>query len=162
MGRTANHWEDEPLRIELYVRRNAFGARTRQQRVFERVRRLEGHPEIENMEVRRWPDRIAADERGEFVGVIREFERWAADHERSLAPCFERREVTPGFTDERFEQVVLPIICLAVYRGERLRNLAPHVDGRHPYTVDDCIADLEERLEERDGPALSSDRAVPL
>lgn len=152
----------EPMRIELYVRRDAFGARTQQQRLFERVRRLEDRPAIEETVLRRWPSRIPADERSELVGVIREFESWTAERGLSLAPCFERRVVEPGFTDERFEQIVLPVMCLAVHRGGRLRRVAPHVDDRRAYTVHDCIEELEERLgREEGGPSRRSDAIAP-
>lgn len=149
------------LRLELYARRDAFGARTQQQRLFERVRRLEGRPGIEGTRVRRWPDRIIADETTAVVGLVREFETWAMEHDRSLEPCFGRREVEPGFADERYEQIVLPIVCLAVYRDGRLDRVAPHVDGGRPYTVPDCIAELEERPEvSDDGPPRRSDTVV--
>jgi hypothetical protein len=162
MDGTTSDQGGEPLRIELYVRRDAFGARTQQQRLFERVRRLEERSGIEETAVRRWPSRILADERSELVGVIREFESWTAERGPSLAPSFERRVVEPGFTDERFEQVVLPVMCLAVYQGGRLRYVAPHVDGRQAVTVHDCIEDLQERLGREDGrPSRRFDAVVP-
>lgn len=161
MEGTTSDQGGEPLRIELYVRRNAFGARTQQQRLFERVRRLEAHPEVEETAVRRWPSRIAADEGSEIVGVAREFEMWAAERGLSLAPCFERREVEPTFTVERFEQLVLPVMCLAVYHGGRLERVAPHVAERRAYTVHDCIEELEDHLLREDGrPSRRSDTVV--
>lgn len=136
----------EPLRVGLYVRHNSFGARTQQQRLFERVRRLEARPRIERTELRRWPKRIPADERSELGDVIREFEAWAAERDLELAPCFDRREVEARFANERYEWISLPVMCLAVYRNGRLQRVAPHVDGDRSYTVYDCIDDLEKRL----------------
>lgn len=153
---------DEPLRVELYMRRNAFGARTQQQRLFERVRRLEARSQIERTELRRWPDRIPADERSELGEVIRAFEAWAADRDLALAPCFDRREVESRFASGRYERISLPIMCLAVYRNGRLQRVAPHVDGDRSYTVYDCIDDIEARLAEEDGRSLRrSDVIVP-
>lgn len=160
MEGTASDQGGKPLRIELYVRRDAFGARTQQQRLFERVRRLDEGSEVEETAVRRWPSRIAADEGNELVGVTREFERWAAERDLSLAPGFERREVEPPFTDERFEQIVLPVMCLAVYRGGRLERVAPYVKGRRAYTVHDCIEDVEELVSRNGRPSGRSDTIV--
>lgn len=152
----------EPLRVKLYLRHNTFGARTQQQRLFERVRRLETRFQIERTELRRWPDRIPADERSELGDMIREFEAWAADRDLALAPCFDRREVESRFTGHRYERISLPIMCLAVYRNGRLQRVAPHVDGDRSYTVYDCIDDLEERLTgEKRRSLRGSDVIVP-
>jgi hypothetical protein len=133
------------------MRHDTFGARSQQQRLLERARCLEARPGIEELAVRRWPNRLAVDGPSEFADRIREFEAWAAEHGLSLAPCFQRREADTAFVGEGYEQVVLPIMCLAVYRDGVLQHVAPHVNGRRAYTVHDCIADLEEGLARQEG-----------
>lgn len=152
----------EQLRVDLYMRRDVFGARSQQQGLFERVRRLEARSRVERTELRRWPRRIPADERSELGDTIREFEAWAAERDLSLAPCFERRKAEPRFAGDRLERIFLPVMCLAVYRNGRLKCVAPHVDGDRSYTVYDCIDDLEERLaEEKRRSVRGSDVIVP-
>ncbi len=149
----------QPVRIELYMRRDTFGARVQQRRLLERSRRLEARPGVEELAVRRWPNRLAVDGPSEFADRVREFEAWAAEHGLSLAPCFQRREADTAFVGVGYEQVVLPIMCLAVYRDGVLQHVAPHVNDR-PYTVHDCIADLEEGLARQEG--RSSRRIEPV
>lgn len=146
-GATPQRDRDDGLRIELFIRADAFGAQRQKQGVIERVCRLEDHGEIDRTVVRHWPSRLRADEGGEFLDRVAEFERWADERDLRLSPCFERHEVEALLGDERYERVVLPIMCLGVYKAERLRHVAPHVGDGGVHTVHDCIDELEADLE---------------
>lgn len=138
-----DHQGAESLSIELYMREDVFGARTRQRETLERVESLEESQAVEETDAHGWPDRVRPEEASAHGVPIDEFTAWADDRGVDLEPAFERRVDTSSITGETRERIVLPIMCLAVYEGDSLACVAPHVDGVETYTVGDCLDDLE-------------------
>jgi len=86
---------------------------------------------------------------------VEAFEQWAIQHDRSLAPAFERRELAATPRRPARDCLVLPVLCLAVYDDEAPRNDALHAvfpsnDGRTVRTVGDGLDLLVSNLEPRD------------
>lgn len=144
--RNIDHQGDGSLSIELYLREDVFGARTRQRETLDRVESLEESSIVEETAAYGWPDRVEPDQAPDHGVPIDEFVSWAADRV-DLEPAFERRVDTSSITGETVERIVLPIMCLAVYEGDSLACVAPHVDGVETYTVGDCLDDLEAMAE---------------
>ena len=71
-----------------------------------------------------------------------EFVRWADDHDACLAPFFDTRSCYSTETGERRTELVLPALCLALYDGEELTQVAPFACGGSPRSVEDCLDDL--------------------
>lgn len=81
--------------------------------------------------------------------LVAEFHEWATDAGVELAPCFEMRRCYAERSVEKRTELVLPVLCLAVYEGERLVELAPHATAEGVVTVTDSLERLEN--DERDG-----------
>ncbi len=87
--------------------------------------------------------------------AVRAFERWASEYGFEFEPAFERYDDTRIDRDDpetprdgpdlpTTTQVIrLPIMCLAVYEGERLVGVTPSLDGRRVYTVTEGLEVLE-------------------
>jgi hypothetical protein len=111
----------------------------------ETLRNCEEEGTIESLLLRSWPPEVTLTADGthhEVVERFRRFEAWAADNEVSIEPPFRTRTSTSIATDEQTERLLTPGICLALYRGEQLRCVVPHVDGETTYTVPETIAAL--------------------
>lgn len=82
---------------------------------------------------------------------VAEFERWADQEGCSLRPAFERRFADSADDEEgRSGRIVTPLITLAVYEGERLRAVHPHVNGGEVRTIHDGVGALESMLRDVD------------
>ncbi|MDL5362232.1 HTH domain-containing protein [Halalkalicoccus sp. NIPERK01] len=92
--------------------------------------------------------------------TVAEFEQWANDHGCTLRPALDRRGAGSGSDDggTRGGDVVLPLLCLAIYDGETLRAVYPHVDGEEVHTIHDGIEVLESLAarDESDREAVAS------
>jgi hypothetical protein len=71
---------------------------------------------------------------------VAEFEQWADEQGYTLRPAFEWRPAEAEDTGEG--EIVTPLIILAVYEGEHLQAVYPHVDGNDVCTVSDGVKTL--------------------
>lgn len=138
-------------RVELFTRASTTGTRRQQSTVVERLRRLTDDGAIEGFDHRLWNAELcprAAADRTPWCDVAMrkyaEFERWAGRNGRSLRPFFDERSVHSTITGERADVLVFPVTCVAVYDGDDLLDLAPSRDDDRTYTVEGCLAALEE------------------
>lgn len=82
--------------------------------------------------------------------MVAEFEEWASERECTLRPAFEWRSAEPGDEGKRRGRIVTPLITLAVYTGEELQAVYPHVDGDELDTVHDGVESLASMAETED------------
>lgn len=82
---------------------------------------------------------------GSEYETITEFEQWADEHGCTLRPAFERRSTDSAAENEanREDAITPPLLCLAVYNGETIEAVYPHVDGEEVYTIHDGVEVLE-------------------
>jgi hypothetical protein len=133
-------------RAEVYLRSDVIGHDAAQQRVLDRIERLDerGVFDVAELESTWQGVEIAAtDDRPEALRTYEEFADWAAANEFSLAPAFERRERYVEGTTERREAVVFPVVALAIYVGDQLRAVLPSSDEFSHYTVHEAIEGFE-------------------
>lgn len=71
------------------------------------------------------------------------FTAWANEHDRTLVPFFQTRECYSADVGGHEDWLVLPAMCLAVYRDGELSAVYPHTDGSETRTVGDGVAALE-------------------
>jgi hypothetical protein len=149
------------LEVELYVRALApDGAETVPAAVYQRLRGLEAEGAIDACEVTVWGKKVPLDHPASADGYGRDvldtveaFENWAARAGVSLQPGFVRRtHVATPVSEERTE-LVLPVACVAVYRGGDLVCVAPFADGDDACTVEDCVSTLSDDRAIVDRPA---------
>lgn len=73
--------------------------------------------------------------------TVAEFKRWADAYGYTLQPAFDWP--SSGSTETGDGQIVTPLLTLAVYTGERLKVVYPHVDGDEVHTIHDGVEALE-------------------
>lgn len=73
--------------------------------------------------------------------TVAEFKRWADAYGYTLRPAFDWPSGDSVNTGTG--QIVTPLITLALYKGERLQAVYPHVDGDEFYTIHDGVEALE-------------------
>lgn len=140
------------LRLELFYRAPAPDeARRSQERVFERLRDLERV----HVETHKWPMRVVlerdADVRAErALASYTEFDDWAHAHHMDLSPFFNVHE-SHWFTGEVTNELLFPMLCLAVYDDDELVDVYPRMDGTHTVSISQFIDRLESEID-RDEP----------
>lgn len=133
-------------RLELFVRSSApAAARERQTATVERLRALENDDGIEAVAVRTWEKRIPVGEgrERETHRTYAAFEEWARGRGVELRPFFDTRECHSSITGDSHAALVLPVMCLAVSEGDRLRAVFPHASADRTYAVGDALDALE-------------------
>ncbi len=139
------------VRAVLRLRTQApHGLNETQADVIDRLQVLSENGTITELDVDVWGSTMGINQPAGLdpTGVqetVSEFEQWADEHDCTLQPAFERRN-TESMADEegrRRETLVLPILCLGVYDGERLEAVYPHVDGEDAVSIHDGVDALE-------------------
>lgn len=133
---------DDEWWFELHLRGSVPPHAERQQeRTADHLREQVGEVELER---RVWPKRVPLDGETDAVERYREFEAWADRRGVSLSPFFRVRESYSSDTGERYDALVLPVLCLAAWRDDELVTVYPHVEDGTVRTVADALAALDE------------------
>jgi hypothetical protein len=143
---------------ELYVRSLApRGARDQQERVVAALDRLTDRETFADYTITVCGEYIPAGETEtspEFETQLRnriaDFETWATTNGWSLGPLFERKVVGSLVTDDTHEVLVVPLMVLAEYEGDRLRFVTPCETDERYWTVQDRLDALA-----RSGPTTT-------
>lgn len=112
----------------------------------ERAQALEESGLVDDVVVRSWPDTVRLDDDGPHREVVEEFQRfeeWADGRGVTVRPPFETRTRASMVEEEGVDVLVTPVLCLAVYREERLVSVFPHSDGETTYSVERALDRLE-------------------
>ena len=142
--------------VELYVR--SLASRTGQQeRIIERLHRLESAGVVESADVQVWGEAVelstvaAETERGqELLETVSRFRDWAARNGASLDGPFLNRETESLLTGRSHTTLRLPAVAMAEYEGEEIRAVTPH-------RRDGTVRTVQERVETL---ATETDRAA--
>jgi hypothetical protein len=118
----------------LWTRRPVCGPRST---VIDRLSALRSEGALDDFEVQTWPEEVALSESSrdeQVLDVVDTLEQWAAAHDLSLRPPFERR--TASLLVGGSETVLTtPMMLLAVYEGGDLRGVYPCTDGDQTWTI---------------------------
>lgn len=155
---------DPTRRVEVFLRASVpFDARARQLVVLGRVEALQARGLVDEIRVDTWAHRItdAPPEATLALSALDRFEHWALAHQATLSPGFDTHECHSGFTGQRFDTTVLPVVCLAVYDDDELVAVYPHSTGAGCVSVADGLAMLEADAGEVPDVRPSSDRNLP-
>ena len=139
---------DDPVRAAVRLRPlGPAGLNPPQIEVINRFETLTEDGLIDDLDVDIWgPSRgiTQSDERDPAAipetERVMEFKQWAEKHGYTLQPAFEWRTAESGEDEEM--QVVTPLITLAVYSGEHLQAVYPHVADEDVWTVHDGVEAL--------------------
>jgi len=144
----------DSIHLELYVRTlSPPGARTRQEEIIDRLRRLEEDDDIAGFSVQVWGRQIdpttsaAETEQGEFIlNRIAEFQQWALANNTTLESFYQTRQRSSSITGEEYTTIVLPKMGLAEYHGSELERVTPCTGTRDEVeTVVDHLEEIERR-----------------
>lgn len=138
-------------------------------RQVETLQAYEAEGLIDTVLRRSWPDRIALGDTGphqEAIEVFEQFDRWATQQGVSIRPPFDVRTTTSLITDETKEVLVMPGMCLAVYRNQQLIGVYPHSTAADTYTVTEALAalrtgELQSTLLREEAEEPSPDETTP-
>ena len=113
-----------------------------------RLRELESEGSLSDVSVRVWGRFVEASPRDDGDGRpirdrIAEFYGWADRNDRSLDPAFRRCERSTLLSPEETDVIRLPLICVAIYRGDQLVRVVPCSTEEGTDTVPDCLSRLE-------------------
>lgn len=128
------------LGVVMFVRAGTLAGPVEE--AVERLRRLDAEEVVDDVTVRGWPDEVllgAGDTDSETVEAYERFVAWAAREDSSIAPAFDVRTQHSRLTGESGEVLRTPVMCLAVYEGDRLAAVFPHVDREGCHTVPDAV-----------------------
>ena len=147
---TAPTVQRTPETMELYVRSlSPTSFRDRQERVINRLERLEAIGAIGDYTVEVWGDRLAEPdvhrtETGRRISeLIERFRSWADDHGKSISRYFDAETVRSKMTDEEYSQIAFPAMTLAEYGPDGLEFVTPCSDGETVHSVRDRLDALE-------------------
>jgi hypothetical protein len=151
----------DPLRAELFVRADTFGTHDLQTDIRRRLARLDDENALDGVAVSTWQSRVRLDapDSADEARAIEQFDsfgQWAERAGVSLEPFFETWTRYSAVLDEGYEELVTPVVCLALFDGSDVVEVAPHRTDEGTYTVRDCLATLESRATD-DGAIDSGD-----
>ncbi|MBX0294157.1 HTH domain-containing protein [Haloarcula nitratireducens] len=132
-------------RAELFVRSDLpQPSRKRRAAIEERLCQLQRRGVFDGFETTTWRKRVpvegddARPERDRY----NEFAEWASETDACLAPFFDTRLCYSTETGEKRTELVMPVLCLAIYEDGKLAQVAPvGADGK-TRSVDAFLTEL--------------------
>lgn len=141
--------------VDLYVRSLCpAGGHSRQERILDRLERLDEANHIAGFTVTVWGERVPREGRtptGERVlERLDAFRAWSDRAGTSLTAFFETRETGSLVAAEPRPAIVLPMVCMVEYHGDDLQYVTPCVDSGRACTVLDRLDALEGDLRDNE------------
>ena len=133
------------LRIEVFGRADLPGGVTKQRTVRDRLAELDAAGRVDGVERHTWEGRIRTSDDEpptETVEWVRRFEDWADAGGVSLEPFFERNERSSPITGDEYEELILPVLCVAAIRDGEIERVAPCKEDGECVTVEDCLEEI--------------------
>lgn len=147
--------DNEPLRMDVYMRGFAPDAAQRQQEaILDRLYELQEAKIVDEVTVSHWSRKVCfrRGARGgipEEVALYRELQRAMEGTDRSIDRFFRVRR---GAGDRTV--LFLPVLCLVLREGDRIRGVHPCDSAEGTYTVTDCLRALEDGQRVEDLPGV--------
>lgn len=147
--------------VELYARSPLPGVvAERRETVADRLSSLSDRGRLAAFDVATWQPKVplAGDE--PEVELFDRFSEWAEGAGVGLEPFFETRTCYSMETGEVGERLVLPVLCLGIYRDDRLASVYPHAADGETRSVMDGLRALESGTVRARSPENASARPV--
>ncbi|WP_136715260.1 HTH domain-containing protein [Halorientalis salina] len=131
-------------RVELYARTSLSNvAGKRRDQVATQLEELATAGHISHVEIHNWTKKVPLDAESRERRRYEQFSEWAEDVGVDLAPFFDTRTCYSMDSGAKGECLVLPVLCLAVYRDETLQSVYPHTTNDGSRSVMDCLRSIE-------------------
>lgn len=144
-------------RVELYTREELPSvAKQRHEQVVGRLRDLAAEGHVAAVDTHTWPKTVPERSGDRESDRYERFVTWADERAVSLAPFFETRQRYASETGETGTRLVLPALCLAVYRDGALGCVYPHSTNDGSRSVIDGLRAIETAHR---GPTQNADSA---
>ncbi|MFB6084150.1 MAG: HTH domain-containing protein [Halorientalis sp.] len=131
-------------RVELFARASLPDvAARRRDEVAGRLTRLAEAGHVDDVTIRTWEKKVPLSADGEELAAYDRFREWAEETGVALDPFFDTRTCYSMETGDRGEWLVLPALCLVVYRDGDLDAVYPHSTNDGSRSVLDCIRAIE-------------------
>lgn len=131
-------------RIELFARSTLPEvASRRRDQVAARLEQLAADGHVTDVTVETWERKVPLSENHDELTRYDRFRTWADETGVSLDPFFDTRTCYSMETGDRGEWLVLPALCLAVYRDGELDAVYPHSTNDGSRSVLDCLNAIE-------------------
>lgn len=145
---TAHPDRDAGLRAELRIRDSIQpGARESVADIRNRIEELARQNVLDSVETAVWGRRISLDPdhevSGGMVEDVQRFRAWAIQTDADLAPAFRIHETSTIGDDTSETVVTVPLVCLALYRGDDVVAVYPHSCGGDAVTIQQGLERLE-------------------
>jgi len=131
---TVDSLQSDEFVAVLWTRRPVCGPRST---VIDRLSGLRSEGVLDDFDVQTWPEEIALSQPthdDSLLDTVETLEQWAATHDLSLRPPFERR--TASLLVGGSETVLTtPMMLLAAYEGDQLCGVYPCTDGDQTWTI---------------------------
>ncbi|WP_416839119.1 HTH domain-containing protein [Haloferax sp. DFSO52] len=136
--------------VELWIRPIRDGFREEHQTLVARLERLVSVDEFDDVVLRTWNHNVAVEadtaptKRDEFVRErLSAFKQWARNAGVELPSLEEHARVGSGRMGPATDTVVLPQTLLAVFRGDTVEAVYPHVRDGSLTTIGDWLEGVE-------------------
>ncbi|WP_424018914.1 HTH domain-containing protein [Halorientalis pallida] len=131
-------------RVELFARSSLPEvASRRRDEVAGRLKQLVEDGHVDDVAIRTWEKKVPLSSDHDELTEYERFRDWAEETGVSLDPFFDTRSCYSMETGERGEWLVLPALCLAVYRDGDLDAVYPHSTNDGSRSVLDCLHAIE-------------------
>ncbi|MFD1588679.1 HTH domain-containing protein [Halorientalis brevis] len=151
----------EGTRVELYARSSLPEiAEKRRDQIATRLDELANAGHISQVEIHNWRKKVSLTADCREQTRYEAFTEWADEVGVDLAPFFDTRTCYSMDSGEKGERLVLPALCLAVYRDGTLQSVYPHSTNDGSRSVMDCLRAIESarrRTPDPDGATLTAD-----
>lgn len=146
---------DTGYRVRLFIRGTVPPEiREQQEETVNRLEELDSEHDLP-LEVTAWPRSIDVDPVGmteTYLDLLETFRAWAHAQGCTLTPAVDTKRADSWLSAEQRLSVSLPVMLLAVYEGDEIAAVYPHVDGDEVRTVPQGIEALTEVCAEETGP----------
>jgi hypothetical protein len=146
---TAELRDAEAVRVDVFHCVSMHGTHEQQRAVLDRLESLADAGHVDRVGRQAWTHELTPEADDEWCESARaaysRFWSWARERDRTLEPAFRTRTVRSMVSEETYDVITFPVLCVAVYADESLALVAPSTDPTtdSTYTVVDCLSDLE-------------------
>jgi len=148
-------------RVELYARSSLPAMATRRRdTVTGLLTDLAEDGQISQVEIHTWNKKVPLDGDCTELDRYEEFTAWSDEVGVELQPFFDTRQCYAMDSGEQGEQLVLPALCLAVYRDDTLQSVSPHTTNDGSRSVMDCLRAIEDARRRSPGSLTRADEKL--